>query len=119
MDGMPDAAKYRYPESCRKRAYKAKLKSEAEAVGLKVAPTLRDVEAARGTRARARDAEKPAKRPQRRRPGGVTASYRKALEELTARLPPEWHPIVRLGLLESLSPRARKQVLEQQRTEAA
>jgi len=107
MAGMPSTAKYRYPEICRKRAYREKLKREAEAVGLSVAPTLAAVRAAVTTNGRDGDAYTPAKRPQRRRTE-LRVSYRKAVEAIDAGRP----------LSSVLSPKQR-QVLEQQRQEAA
>lgn len=122
MDGMPATAKYRHGSRCRQRAYEARVKRAAEAAGLSVAPSMRAVDAARGTNERQADAESSRKRPQRRRTE-LRVSYRKAVEVLTAAYAPKGHEdesrqFIERTLADALPPRARAQV-EQQRQEAA
>jgi len=132
MDLMPLSVKYRHGDRCRKRAYRAKLKGAAEAVGLQVAPTLRAVELMVSTRERDGHAENGRKRAQKRAPE-LRVSYPKAVEAMTERLvaliPPgvdlmdelsseRCREIAEEGLSTALSTRQRE-VLEQRERAAA
>lgn len=122
MDGMPEQVKYRFGDRCRTRAYRDKLKREAEAAGVVVAPSLRAIRASTGTEGRDGHAENGGKRAQRRRPE-LRVSYRKAVEVLTAAYAPTGHEdesreFIEQTLAQALSPRARAQV-ERSRERAA
>lgn len=121
MDGMPLTAKYRHPESCRKRAYRAKVKARAEAAGFKREMSLGDLDMATGTGGRAGDAE-TTRKPRQRRRVELRVSYRKAVEALTdsfAFLAPitgdlDCRRIVEQGLRTALSPKQRELLNEQE-----
>lgn len=86
MDGMPRSVIYRHGDRCRKRAYRARVKRAAEAVGLRVAPSLAAVRAIDATSQRDGHAETPRK-PRKRGREQVRVGYRKAEAELLAALP--------------------------------
>jgi hypothetical protein len=112
MVGMPASVKYRYGDRCRKRAYRAKLKREAERVGLQVAPTLKAVEAANRASARAGHAENARKRPQKR-PTELRVSYRKAVGILAVQLGLPTLA-VESALEPALTPRQRRALFERE-----
>jgi hypothetical protein len=76
---MPLSVKYRYGARCRQRAYEAKVKAEAEAVGLRVAPSLKAVRASTRTTQRQADAQNATAAPRKRRTE-LRVSFRKAVE---------------------------------------
>jgi hypothetical protein len=88
MTGMADSILYRHGARCRQRAYEAKVKTEAEAAGLTVAPTLKAVRASTPTTGHQADAQKAKAAPRKRR-AELRLSYRRALEALAEELTPK------------------------------
>jgi hypothetical protein len=118
MDGMPLSVKYRYPSRCRQRAYQARVKREAEAVGLPVAPTLKAVAALGGTRGRNGDAQS-VRKPRQRRRTELRVDYRKAVRHAEATRDPEIAREVRDVLVEALPDRQRAALAQQGSTALA
>jgi hypothetical protein len=79
MDQMPADVKYRYGDRCRQRAYREKVKREAEAAGLSPTLTLAEIQATNGTQRRNGDAQTRRKGAQRSR-SGLQVSHRKAVD---------------------------------------
>lgn len=129
---MPLSAIYRWSGRCRQAAYRARVKAEAERIGLRVAPTLTAVKAAGSTSERNGDAETHSQRVRvGSKPSGRQVSYRKTFGNLQERFverasdhsrtplltPKEALNIALAALDESLSARQRER-LEERRAAA-
>jgi len=112
MIGMPESIKYRYGDRCRKRAYRARVKIEAEAAARAVAPSLSAARAAMSTGARAGHAQNGQEsaqrgRTRRPRPAELRVSLRKAERHAEKTRSPDIAAEVRGVLREVLTERQR------------